>query len=99
MCRRELGLQGSYSLIMSTERCSKLTPLEKFSMLIAGLGHDLGHDGVNTGFHVASTSEMAMRYNDRSPLENMHAYELFDAMRQTGCDIFQVNAGAAHSMP
>lgn len=28
-----------------------------------------------------------LRYNDRSPLENMHAYELFDAMRQKDCDI------------
>lgn len=63
-------------------------------MLVAALGHDLGHDGVNTGFHVNSSSDLAMRYNDRSPLENMHAYELFDAMRQTGCNIFEELEGA-----
>lgn len=74
---------------MTTNTCSQLNYLEKLSMLLASLGHDLGHDGVNGGFHVSSSSEMAMRYNDRSPLENMHAYELFDAMRQSGCNIFE----------
>ena len=54
-------LQGSYCLIMTTESCKKLTQLEKLSMLIAGLGHDLGHDGVNTHFHVASNTDLALR--------------------------------------
>lgn len=80
-------LQGSYFLCTSTEICASFNSLEKFAMLIAGMGHDAGHDGVNTAFHVDSKSELAHLYNDKSPLENMHARETFAAMQKPGCDV------------
>jgi len=80
-------LQGSYWLCTSTDTCKSFTSLEKFSMLIAGMGHDAGHDGVNTTFHVESKSELAHCYNDKSPLENMHARDTFAAMQKKDCDI------------
>jgi Ca2+-binding EF-hand superfamily protein len=80
-------LQGSYYLVTSTELCQAFSAVEKFAMLIAGMGHDAGHDGVNTAFHVDAKSDLAHMYNDKSPLENMHARDTFAAMQQPGCDV------------
>lgn len=86
-------LQGSYWLVTSTETCASFTALEKLSMLIAGMGHDAGHDGVNTAFHVESKSELAHCYNDKSPLENMHARDTFAAMQKKDCGILDTLDG------
>lgn len=52
-------------------------PRTEYSMLIAAIGHDLGHPGVNNPFLTASSHELAIRYNDQSPLENMHCAKLY----------------------
>eukprot|EP00931_Biecheleriopsis_adriatica_P049211 TRINITY_DN28461_c1_g2_i1.p1 TRINITY_DN28461_c1_g2~~TRINITY_DN28461_c1_g2_i1.p1 ORF type:complete len:804 (-),score=145.49 TRINITY_DN28461_c1_g2_i1:114-2525(-) len=41
--------------------------------ILAGLGHDIGHSGFNNMFLINSRQELAVRYNDRSVLENFHA--------------------------
>lgn len=46
------------------------------AMLIAGLGHDVGHFGRNNMFLISKRAELALTYNDRSVLENMHASTL-----------------------
>ncbi|CAE8613912.1 unnamed protein product [Polarella glacialis] len=42
----------------------------------------MGHPGFNNLFLVETSHELALRYNDQSPLENMHAARLFDLLRQ-----------------
>jgi len=49
------------------------SPLEVFSLLIAACVHDIGHCGLNNDFQINSRSDIALFYNDISPLENMHA--------------------------
>jgi len=49
----------------------------EFSMLVAAIAHDLGHPGFNNPFLVETGHEYAMRYNDQSPLENMHCAKLY----------------------
>ena len=49
--------------------------IPKYAVLGALLGaamHDVNHDGHNNAFHVATASPLAMQYNDKSCLENMH---------------------------
>lgn len=58
-------------------RQSTFTETSQFWLLIAASGHDLGHLGVNNQFLVETTHEVAVKYNDRSPLENLHCAMLF----------------------
>ena len=82
-------MQGCFSVLTTSELAKKFSVQEKVVVLIAALGHDAGHDGVNTAFHVAMESELTTHYNDRSPLENMHAWHTFDTMRahNGNCDL------------
>lgn len=65
-----------------------LSPLERFALLVASLGHDVGHPGVNNPFLVETGHDLALRYNDVSPLENMHCATLFSIASRPGMDIF-----------
>ena len=47
--------------------------LDLFSTLIAALGHDVDHPGVNNTFLIVTDHPIAVTYNDISPLENHHA--------------------------
>eukprot|EP00928_Gymnodinium_smaydae_P024615 TRINITY_DN1986_c0_g1_i1.p1 TRINITY_DN1986_c0_g1~~TRINITY_DN1986_c0_g1_i1.p1 ORF type:complete len:2362 (-),score=606.06 TRINITY_DN1986_c0_g1_i1:70-7155(-) len=62
--------------------------LEQFGLLVAGISHDIGHVGVNNTFLVETRGELAIRYNDRSPLENMHCCRLFENLAQADANIF-----------
>jgi cAMP-specific phosphodiesterase 4 len=65
-----------------------LSELEQYSLLIAAIGHDMGHPGVNNGFLSEVGHELALQYNDRSPLENMHCAKLYAVLGQPETDIF-----------
>mmetsp|Transcript_18794 Transcript_18794/g.44008 ORF Transcript_18794/g.44008 Transcript_18794/m.44008 type:complete len:725 (+) Transcript_18794:26-2200(+) len=49
-----------------------LSPLEILALLLAAACHDVDHNGVNNGFHIKSSSAIAIAHNDRSVLENHH---------------------------
>jgi hypothetical protein len=51
-----------------------------FTSIVAALIHDCGHPGVNNSFLVKTSDELAIRYNDQSPLENMHCATAFGLM-------------------
>ena len=65
-----------------------LSELEEFSLLVAALGHDIGHPGVNNGFLSEVGHELAMQYNDRSPLENMHCAKLYTICNKPETNVF-----------
>jgi len=78
---------GRILTIASTS--SFLTELERASLLIAALAHDMGHPGLNNGFLSETGHELALRYNDLSPLENMHCAKLYGITTNPLTDIFQ----------
>ena len=69
----------------------KNDPVEAFALLVAAAVHDVGHPGMNNSYQVASMSQLAITYNDRSVLENMHASRAFEILmgtdRNDKCDI------------
>mmetsp|Transcript_72262 Transcript_72262/g.197867 ORF Transcript_72262/g.197867 Transcript_72262/m.197867 type:complete len:433 (+) Transcript_72262:1737-3035(+) len=69
-------LHGCYMLItqgMVDAKCAQLNNLERLSLMLAALGHDVDHPGVNNAFMISTTSRLALLYNDVSVLENHHA--------------------------
>lgn len=59
-----------------------------FALLVAGLGHDIGHPGVNNFYMVNARTPLARLYNDRAVLENYHATSLFLIFRKHGLNFF-----------
>jgi len=72
--------------LMSSE--AFLTELEQHSLLIAAVSHDLGHPGVTNQFLTEVGHELAIKYNDRSPLENMHCAKLYTLVGKDSLNIF-----------
>lgn len=64
------------------------TELEQFALLIASVAHDLGHPGVNNGFLSETNDQLALQYNDRSPLENMHCAKLYNIVGEEDTNVF-----------
>lgn len=65
-----------------------LSPLDVFALLIAALCHDVDHRGTNNSFEINSRSNIALRYNDVSVLENHHCATCFQIItNEKGCNI------------
>lgn len=80
-------LHVSYLLITRCKADEYLESLNILSIFIAALAHDLGHDGYNNAFHMATESELAICYNGVSILENNSAAQLFRILKKEGCNI------------
>ena len=65
-----------------------LNRLEFFSLLIAAVAHDVGHPGVNNIYLIKAKNDLALRHNDRSPLENMHCSVLYEVLSKSATNIF-----------
>jgi hypothetical protein len=74
--------QSCYLFLTSAGAAEYLTHLEILSLLLAALCHDFEHPGLNNTFQANTNSMLALRYNDRSILENHHAARSFFLMRQ-----------------
>ena len=67
----------------------KLDDLSKFAIVIGALGHDLKHPGQNNMFHITTRSKIAIRYNDKSVLENYHIANIFKIVKEDKFNIFK----------
>jgi len=61
---------------------------ERYAVLASAICHDIGHPGLTNMFLVETEHELAMRYNDKSPLENMHCAKTFEVVGQPRFNIF-----------
>ena len=78
-----------YFLNSNAEEICQSLVLDILGILISALGHDLSHPGFTNPFHINSSSELAITYNDASCLENFHASKLFRTIRNPDTDIFE----------
>ncbi|KAJ7393363.1 hypothetical protein OS493_006334 [Desmophyllum pertusum] len=81
--------QMMYGLIWLTQIPGKVQDYDILVMLTSALCHDLDHPGYNNAYQVNARTELAIRYNDNSPLENHHCAVAFDIISQPHCDIFK----------
>ncbi|KAG2496426.1 hypothetical protein HYH03_005650 [Edaphochlamys debaryana] len=59
-----------------------LDPLGLLGAYLAAIVHDLDHPGLTGDFLVATSAPLALRYNDRSPLESHHAASLYGMLSE-----------------
>jgi len=57
-------------------------------LMVASIAHDLGHLGVNNQYLIETSHELALKYNDRSPLENMHCASMFQVISDPEANVF-----------
>ena len=78
-----------YFLNSNAEEICQSLVLDLLGILISALGHDLGHPGLTNLYHINSSSDLAITYNDVSCLENFHVSKLFRTIRKPETDIFE----------
>jgi hypothetical protein len=76
-----------YGLIWMTNLNKIFDPLEIISLLVAAISHDLDHDGYNNQYQVNANTNLAMIYNDQSPLEMYHCAVAFSILTKENCNI------------
>jgi len=66
-----------------------LPPYAVFALVMGAAIHDVAHPGLNNNFLQLSCHELALRYNDRSILENFHVSTALSIMiEDRECDLF-----------
>lgn len=75
-------------MMRTIESHNFLMELEQFALLVAAVSHDLAHPGVNNAFICETSHELALQYNDRSPLENMHCAKLYSLVGNPEFNVF-----------
>ncbi|GAB5590831.1 hypothetical protein Unana1_05731 [Umbelopsis nana] len=63
-----------------------IRPCDIFALLMASIGHDVGHPGVNNMFLINIGTPLALLYNDRSVLESFHTMAFFHILKKHGVD-------------
>ena len=69
-------------------KIENISELDKVSLIIAALGHDVGHPGLTNTFLINSRDELSIVYNDRSVLENFHCAKTFQLLENNELNIF-----------
>ena len=67
----------------------KLEEPIRFAFKLACFAHDVGHTGKNNNYEIHSRSKLALRYNDRSPLEQHHLAKTFSIVYKHKINIFE----------
>ncbi|XP_023144123.1 high affinity cGMP-specific 3',5'-cyclic phosphodiesterase 9A isoform X3 [Amphiprion ocellaris] len=80
--------QMMYSMICLCSLQEKFTQLDILILMTAAVCHDLDHPGFNNTYQINARTELAVRYNDISPLENHHCAVAFQIFSQPDCNIF-----------
>lgn len=88
-CHAADVLNSTLYLSKSSVLLSYLTEIEILALIVATLGHDVGHQALTNRYLVATRDQLAITYNDASVLENMHASFTFAIMHEETKNIFK----------
>ncbi|XP_044141825.1 high affinity cGMP-specific 3',5'-cyclic phosphodiesterase 9A [Bufo gargarizans] len=81
--------QMMYSIISLCGLQDLLPPEDVVTLIVAALCHDVDHPGLNNNYQVNARTELASRYQNKSPLENHHCAVTMEILSRTECDIFR----------
>uniref|UniRef100_A0A8C5LAX2 Phosphodiesterase n=1 Tax=Jaculus jaculus TaxID=51337 RepID=A0A8C5LAX2_JACJA len=80
--------QMMFSMIWLCDLQEKFSQMDILVLMTAAICHDLDHPGFNNTYQINARTELAVRYNDISPLENHHCAVAFQILAQPECNIF-----------
>ncbi|ALC49267.1 Pde9 [Drosophila busckii] len=81
--------QMMYAITRQANLLHRLGDLECLILLVSCICHDLDHPGYNNIYQINARTELALRYNDISPLENHHCSIAFRLLEHPECNIFK----------
>jgi len=71
-----------FESLNKTGVASLIRPADALCLMIAAIGHDVGHPGVNNAFLVKLKAPLAQIYNDKSVLESFHCAAFSQVLRR-----------------
>ncbi|CAI9532856.1 unnamed protein product [Staurois parvus] len=80
--------QMMYGMIHLCQLQERMPLLQLGVLMTAAVCHDLDHPGYNNTYQINAHTELAIRYNDISPLENHHCAVSFQILAQPENNIF-----------
>ena len=72
-------------------------PQEQFALFVGAAIHDFKHPGFNNNYFIRMEEDLALRYNNVAPLENMHLYEAFKLMKSDN-EAYDIFSGFSSEM-
>jgi high affinity cGMP-specific 3',5'-cyclic phosphodiesterase 9 len=81
--------QMMYGIIHITNLVNILTPREKLILMLSCIGHDLDHPGCNNAYQINAKTDLALLYNDQSPLENHHCAVFFYILKRPETNVLE----------
>ncbi|CAB4059486.1 PDE9 [Lepeophtheirus salmonis] len=80
--------QMMYVLIHACKLNEHLSIKDLSVLITACICHDLDHPGFNNTYQINARTDLSIRYNDMSPLENHHCAMCFKILSIAECNIF-----------
>lgn len=81
--------QMMYGLICLLNLMGNMETIDLFILLVSAVCHDLDHPGYNNSYQINARTDLALRYNDISPLENHHCSVAFEILENKDINIFR----------
>lgn len=84
-------MQTCYVFLKKTNlaKLCSLDIIDITAFLISSLLHDIGHPGLTNSYHQNKQTKYAIRYNDKSILENYHAYKGLRLLNKPSSNIIE----------
>jgi high affinity cGMP-specific 3',5'-cyclic phosphodiesterase 9 len=76
-----------YNVICLAKLATYFDPTEILALMVGALSHDLDHTGFGNSFQVNASTNLALLYNDFSPLEMHHCAVAFHILNKPDCNI------------